>query len=308
MFNYQTLIGVVLFIAFSGIVFLILMAILVWKGLAPRDMFFTIVDEGTAVIIVKAGKFSHCLIQWEGRTFDADWNVVAGREPWHPFGGLRFYGVYPLYKRFAYKFRWTSMREDGKPSDRHDETLYSVLLKDFPYVLNLTGVEDSEMVPLDFTLIITARVTNPKKAIFDVQNWLEMLVAVLYPAFRVLVSGMTFQQVKGVSRDQLTVALDLVLADFAGRYGVYVSGVAIKDVVPTEEYKKMATMQYQAERQREATIVNAQAEALRLEQVGRALRANPEAATALALEALKASPAAALMPGVANLLRKLMED
>jgi len=296
---------VVVFVVLGG---LALVAILIWKVLAPRDMFFTFVDEGTCAVIVMAGKFYKALIQWEGHTFDHtfdhNWDVIDGTEPWHPFGGLRFYGIYPFLQRYSYKFRWISLREDVH-EERHEEILYSVLLKDFPYVLKIAGAENSEMVPLDFTLIVTARVVNPQMALFAVQDWMEMLVSQLNPAFRAYVATRTFEELKGVTRGDVTAALAVSLADFAADYGVEVKSVAIKEVTPPDTYQKAAALKYEADKRKGQIMVDAEAEKERLARIAEALEDHPDVAKALALEALAKSPATALIPGIAKMLRDI---
>ena len=287
---------------------LVLIPVLVWKVLAPRDIFFTFVDEGTAAVIVRAGQFYKALMQWEGHQFDANWNVVplpaAGRKPWRPFGGLRFYGIYPLVQRYFYKFRWTSPRQDGT-EESHEEILYSVLLKDFPYILRITAAENIDMVPLSFTLIVTARVVNPRKAMFDVQDWLEMLVSQLNPAFRAYVATRTFEELKGATHGDVTAALAVSLANFAIDYGVEVKSVAIKEVTPPDTYQKAAALKYEADKRKGQIMVDAEAEKERLARIAEALEDHPDVAKALALEALAKSPATALIPGIAKMLRDI---
>ena len=299
-----------LLIAFAIVIaaLVILIPILTWKVLAPRDMFCGFVDEGTTVILVIAGKFWKAIMQWEGHDYDPDWNVIpvpaGGRKPWHPFGGLRFYGIYPLVQRYFYKFRWTSPRQDGT-EESHEEILYSVLLKDFPYILRITAAENIDMVPLSFTLIVTARVVNPRKAMFDVQDWLEMLVSQLNPAFRAYVATRTFEELKGATHGDVTAALAVSLANFAIDYGVEVKSVAIKEVTPPDTYQKAAALKYEADKRKGQIMVDAEAEKERLARIAEALEDHPDVAKALALEALAKSPATALIPGIANLLRKI---
>ncbi|HDL74831.1 MAG TPA: hypothetical protein ENH06_00375, partial [bacterium] len=41
-----------------------------WYVLAPRNIFFTFVEEGKAKIVVKGDSFERILVQWEGYTVD----------------------------------------------------------------------------------------------------------------------------------------------------------------------------------------------------------------------------------------------
>jgi hypothetical protein len=108
--------------------------LLVYFILAPNNCFFTFVKEGKAKFVVRGDKFEKCLIQWEGHTFDYSkdhpekWNVIPGKER-HILGGLRFYGLWPLFDIHIYKFRWTGVTEDGKIQHK-EEWLDYILLKD----------------------------------------------------------------------------------------------------------------------------------------------------------------------------------
>ncbi len=56
--------------------FLLALFGLIYFDLAPNNLWFTFVPEGTAKIVVRGDKFKKALIQWKGYTFDEDWNVI----------------------------------------------------------------------------------------------------------------------------------------------------------------------------------------------------------------------------------------
>ena len=183
-----------IFIGASLVIFLFC-----WYVLAPRNIFFTFVEEGKAKIVVKGDSFERILVQWEGYTVDNQGNIVSedeeNKEPWHPFGGLRFFGFPPIYKIYKYNLRWTGIRQDGTPSS-HEEELDSVLLKDFVYYTLIEKAEDKDMVPLNVDLIITARVVNPYKSIFVAHDWLEMVMNRIKPLFREYIANNPWEELK----------------------------------------------------------------------------------------------------------------
>ncbi len=257
-----------------------------WFILAPRNYFFTFVTEGTAKIIVKAGGFFKALIQWKGYTLDEDQNVVPEnewvkngevvaegtpgakkyREPWHPFGGLRWVGIWPVFQIYLYRLRWTSVREDGSYSP-HDEVLDYVMLKDHIYLVKLRGAEDTDMVPLDVDLLLTMRVTNPYKAIFRVQDWIELVTGRTMPFFRQYVGENTFKELKSKTQeaggevwqrlDALVSGRPSLIDEFKIDYGAQIKegGVEMKEVTPPKEYQEAATRKYMSEREREKRMV-----------------------------------------------------
>ncbi len=162
--------GYVLLYCLGGLVFL---ALFVWFVLAPLNIFFTFVKEGTAKVVVRGEAVQRVFIQWEGYVLDSEGDVVPGQQ-WYPFGGLRLFGWWPFDQIYRYKSRWTSIRADGT-KQAHDDVLRHVLLKDFVYITEVKDAEDKEMVPLTFDLLITLRVINPQKAIFRVEDWTELV-------------------------------------------------------------------------------------------------------------------------------------
>ena len=245
-----------IFIGASLVIFLFC-----WYVLAPRNIFFTFVEEGKAKIVVKGDSFERILVQWEGYTVDNQGNIVSedeeNKEPWHPFGGLRFFGFPPIYKIYKYNLRWTGIRQDGTPSS-HEEELDSVLLKDFVYYTLIEKAEDKDMVPLNVDLIITARVVNPYKSIFVAHDWLEMVMNRIKPLFREYIANNPWEELK--SKKQRVggeVWHDLteegLIEEFDSDYGVRIKEGAIEmqEISADPEYQKAATAKYLAEKEAE---------------------------------------------------------
>jgi len=316
--------------------------ILIWKVWAPMNFLFTIIPEGMARIIVKAGAFDKVLIQWKGYVLDQDGNVVPGQEPWRPLGdllgGLHFIG-WPFRQVYVYRLRWTSVREDESEVP-HDEVLDQVLLKDHQFLVKTADAEDSEMVPLTLKILLVMRVMNPYKAIFRVQDWIEMVFALMKPVFREYCGQHLWQEMTA-QKQQMGAALlaDLqatgVMARIADLYGVNLSWIGVKDVGAPPTYQEASTRQYMAERDRERTLVEADAaaqqtviaakaeatkiRALALAEARRVARAYASVQQfgdlgklIRALEAAEKSPLAASLtvqavPGLAEVLRGIFE-
>ncbi len=229
----------------------------VYFGLAPKNFFFTFVEEGTAKIVVKGGEFKRALVQWAGYTFDDNWNITRGKDGWHPFGGLRVYGVWPIWDIYGYRLRWSNIHEDGKV-EQHDEVLDSVMLKDMIYFAKIEGAEDISKIPLDIELVITLRVVNPYKALFVAQDWLELVLNRMRPLFREHVAGVAFED---LVKEKQKVGGDLwkklltegLIQEFKDDYGIKIKegGIEMKSISPPAEYQKAATQKYLAARESE---------------------------------------------------------
>ena len=322
---------------FAGAILVaIIVFLIIWFRLAPNNRWFTFVKEGTAKIIVRGDKFEKCLIQWNGRTFDyrnpedlEKWNVIKEeakkKEPWHPFGGLRYYGFYPIKDAYIYNFEWTGVSMNGETQHHPKETLDYVLLKDNVYYAKVEKAEDKELLPLDVELVLTIRVINPYKALFEVQNWLEMIINKIKPAVRDAVS---LKEYELLISDTDAVGKKIykrlkerkLLEEFKDRYGVELGKIGVKDINPPKEYREETLKKWSAEREKERIAIEAKAEKQRLKTVaeGEALRIGKvfkkiekfgELGRLLkSLEAMEKSPLAASMtvqavPGLQELLK-----
>lgn len=247
-------------------------AAFVWYFLAPTNRYFTFVKEGTAKIVVKGDAFSKALIQWDGYTFDDKWNVVPGKtenngkiykESYHPLGGLRYYGFWPIKDIYIYWFKWSGVTEDDKVVHHPRELLDFVLLKDDTYWVEVDQAEDKNLLPLKIELVFTIRIINPRKALFDIQNWLEAVINRSKPAVRDFITqdeyanwiekkaDMGQEIFEGLEKEKL---LD---EEFKQRYGVEVRKIQVKDINPPESYREKTLAPYLADLDKQATIIKA---------------------------------------------------
>ncbi len=228
---------------------------------APNNICWTIIEEGHSKVISKMGSFRKCLINWREYTFNKEWSVIKEnsqhKEAKHFLGGLRFYGIWPFFETYSYKLRWKSLRADGSAVD-HEETLNSVLLKDFVYLVEIDGAEEKNKIPLDIDLLITIRVVNPYKALFRTQDWVELVMNRIKPFFREYIAQHTYEDLIGkkqaaggdVWKELVTYG---IVKEFKRDYGVEIKdgGIEMKDITPPPIYQEAATKKYLAEKEKE---------------------------------------------------------
>lgn len=239
---------------------------LVYFRLAPNNLFWTLVEEGTSKAVMKGGQADKGLIQWKDHALDDDWNVVVGGGR-HLFGGLRFYGIWPFKYIDTYGLRWTSVQENGE-AVQHQELLDSVLLKEKIYAMRLAGAEDANRVPLNLDIFVTLKVINPYKARFIAEDYLELVLNRTGPLFREYVGGYTWevlitlkQKAEGDIWNRLEEAGLITkfnaqgiveqLGEFERDYGVQIKdgGIEIKNITPPPEYQKASTQAYLADKE-----------------------------------------------------------
>jgi len=296
-----------------------------WFILAPRNLFFTFVKEGTAKIVVRGDKFEKVLIQWEEHTLNKDWNVVMGKEPWHPLGGFRFYGFWPIMDVFIYNFQWTGVKENGEIDPHPKETVDYILLKDDTYWAKVEKAEDAKLLPLDVEIVLTIRIVNPYKALFRVENWLETVVNRTKPAVR---DAITLKEYEELIKDKEAVGKTIyerlngqrLLREFSGRYGVDLRKIEVKEINPPEKYRDDTLKTYLAEKEadqilvlagarKQEAIILAEGEKIKIETVYGAIKPFRDLGKLLrSLEAMEKSPLAAsvtvqAVPGLQEMLR-----
>jgi hypothetical protein len=303
--------------------------------LAPKNMWFTFVREGTVKFVTRGGAFKKALIQWKGYTFDENYNIVPEntwikdgkvvpegtdgakkyKEPWHPLGGFRFYGWFPADDIHVYKFRWTSVTERGEIRPR-EEYLDYILVKDDVYY-HAYHVKDKGNIPIVLETYLTLSVSNPVKARFIVHNWLETVIDRAEPMMIQYSQGRYYetllaqtQKIGEIIKKRLSQA-KLIEEEFLGRYGINVRAIEVRRVVLPPDLEKATVAQRTAEYEAYATVTRAVAEAKRINTVyggiknfrglGRLIRT---------LEAVEKSPLATSMtvqavPGLAEIFKEV---
>jgi hypothetical protein len=244
--------------------------LLAWYWLAPTNRFFTFVKEGTVKIVVKGDAVVKILIQWTGYTLDGEGSVVPDgtetggkvfRESWHPFGGFRYYGFYPIKDIYAYWFKWSGVSEDGKVVHHEKELIDFALLKDDIYWALVDETEDKNQLPLEIELLLTIRITNPYKALFRIQNWLETAINRIKPAVRPVIPA--YPYAKWITRKeflggQIFEKTEALRKELSRDYGVDLRRVEVKDINPPEKWRQNTIAPYFADLERQATIIKAE--------------------------------------------------
>ncbi len=259
------------------LVMLVAIGILI-LSLARLNIFFTIVEEGTAKAIMKMGGFHRIIIQYKGKILDDNGNVVDGYEE-HLFGGLRWLGIPFIYSLYKYQFRWKSLRAQSGEIIPNDKHIDYIMLKHDVYVAEIKNAECKGMIPLDITLLITARCVNPYRALFVAQDWMEMLINRSEALFRQYVSEYQFEElIKEKQKAGGRLWERMEEAGFVGdeglflkEYGIEIKGIEMRDINPAGESKKIyeenATKQWLAEKEAARIRTLAEAEKDRIKEV-----------------------------------------
>jgi hypothetical protein len=293
----------------------------VYFGFAPMNIFWTFVYEGTAKSVVAGGQVVNMFVQKRGCKADEDGFIVAlgpgEKDPQHLFGGLRFYGIWPFRDIYGYDFSWTSVSQQGEVKEHPKEHLDYILLMDDVYWFKVAEVEDADLIPIDLEGLLAIRIVNPYRALFRVQDWLEMVINRVKVEVRKVITENPYSELIK-KREALGKAmfdeLKSLRDELKDLYGVELLKIEIKQINPHDEkIRELTLRKVTAEREREAIIVEADAEAKRIGTVYDAIRkAGPTGELLRTLEALEKSPEngskwVVPMPNMADLLGRAFQ-
>lgn len=266
----------------------------IWWGLAPMNICFTFIHEGTAKIVVSGGEAVKTLIQFKGHKINSKGRVVKGEQGERLFGGLAFYGIWPLRDIYIYNFSWTAVTERGEIKEHRNETLDYIGLFDDVYWLQVVKAEDDELVPLDVEALVVIRIVNPYKALFRVQDWLEMVLNRVKPLLRKEISDFSYEALiqdrESLGKKIYDKAKDL-WSELEKDYGVKVLKLEVKEIDPPDDLRKLTLKKVTAQREAEVVKIQADAEKGRIATVFGALEETGETGKLVrTLEALEKSP------------------
>jgi len=250
----------------AGLVFFCL----VYFWWAPNNLYFTFVPEGRAKVVVKGDAFQRILIQWKGYNLKVDSEIDQVHDigditkggsrqgGWFEklFGGLKYYGFWPIKDIFIYDFSWTGINPNGEPQRHKKETLDYVLLKEDVYWVEILQAEDKALLPLDVQLVLPIRVINPYKALFRIQNWLEAVISRIAPAVRDRITEEEYREwIQSDKNLGQEIFEDLkkndVFAQFEQEYGVRVRATEVRAINPGDKFREASLKEYLAQREAE---------------------------------------------------------
>jgi regulator of protease activity HflC (stomatin/prohibitin superfamily) len=147
-----------------------------------------------------------------------------------------------------YKFRSSEPVEVAKVS-----------LREMSHVVAGQGILTSDRVEVRVTLIAQYRVTDPKMALHNVENFTERLHLELQLALRDVVAARSLDQLLE-GRGELGTELLRLTVEPARRYGVELSRVGLRDVILPREVQRVMMQEVEADRAGRADLVKARHE------------------------------------------------
>jgi regulator of protease activity HflC (stomatin/prohibitin superfamily) len=115
--------------------------------------------------------------------------------------------------------------------------------------------EDNLVVSID--TVVYFQVTNPKSAIYEIQDYLQGVEQLTTTTLRNVVGGLNLEEAL-TSRDNINSQLRVVLDEATGKWGIRVNRVELKAIEPPLSIQDSMEKQMRAERDRRAAILTAE--------------------------------------------------
>lgn len=181
----------------------------VYFWLAPNNLFFTFVREGTAKIVLSNQAYDRTIISLEGyhlnkRDYlDKNTQEAVDYKPEKMtnaffrlilFGGLHWIGIWPFAQVYRYNFSWTSVDAAGNPLSHQKSMIDYVFCKKDTYHTDLVDAEDRDGLPITIKLVIVIVVISPFTALMKVDRWLDAVISIIRGEIRSEITKYTYEQ------------------------------------------------------------------------------------------------------------------
>lgn len=184
------------------------------------------------------------------------------------------------YKTLAEKQR--TRPKSGTAIKKLITTMTTIDLREQVYDFPSQGVITKDNVALIINGLLYYQITEPFKAVYEVQDLTKAIEKLTQTTLRNVVGGMDLDGTLS-SRDVVNTKLKAILDEATDKWGVKINRVEVQDIDPPDKIKDAMAEQMKAERTRRATVLEAQgtreSEIMRAEGEKRAkiLRAEGEA-------------------------------
>jgi len=240
--------------------------------LAPNNVHFTFIEEGTAKRIYRGGTFVFALMAFLDHKLDEKFKVIDGEEVpgfFLRYLGVHYIGPWPLYRIPFRDFTWTSPDKDGKDLTRTEPMDYILIRPDI-YSSALQRAEDKDNMPIDWSFSGVFEVTDIAAAT-KVQNPFQIAFSMMWGYLRdetrkqsfddfIAIVGCSLGDLldkKTATKAKLNLSKIIMddwgmpggLLDDIEEYGMKLSKFNIIHMDPDENYRKLTTKKITAQKQ-----------------------------------------------------------
>jgi len=155
---------------------------------------------------------------------------------------------------------WTYVRDvDGGRHYRYSRVLTRIDLRESVYDFPKQNVITKDNVTMQINALLYYQITDPKAAVYEVNNLSEAIEKLTQTTLRNIVGSMDLDE-SLVSRDMINTRLQSILDEATDKWGVKVNRVELQEVNPPLDIRQAMEKQMRAERERRAVILGAEGE------------------------------------------------
>ncbi len=155
---------------------------------------------------------------------------------------------------------WTFVVQvDGRRYQRFTRVLTRMDLRESVYDFPKQNVITKDNVTMEINALLYYQITDPKAAIYEVNNLPEAIEKLTQTTLRDVIGSMDLDETLS-SRDQINERLRIKLDEATDKWGVKVNRVELQEVSPPEDIRVAMEKQMRAERDRRALILEAEGE------------------------------------------------
>lgn len=211
------------FILFFAVLFIFLVAFLI------NSIF--LVRQAEAVVVERLGRFERILTP-----------------------GLHF--ILPFMEK-PRQVIWSKYEGDSKRYYRVTQILSRIDLREAVYDFPKQNVITKDNVTMEINALLYYQITDPKAAIYEVENLPEAIEKLTQTTLRNVIGSMDLDETL-VSRDKINTKLRMILDEATDKWGVKVNRVELQEVNPPADIRIAMEKQMRAERDRRAVILEAE--------------------------------------------------
>ena len=152
---------------------------------------------------------------------------------------------------------WSKYEGDSKRYYRVVNILSRIDLREAVYDFPKQNVITKDNVTMEINALLYYQITDPKAAIYEVENLPEAIEKLTQTTLRNVIGSMDLDK-SLVSRDKVNTKLRLILDEATDKWGVKVNRVELQEVNPPADIRIAMEKQMRAERDRRAIILEAE--------------------------------------------------
>jgi regulator of protease activity HflC (stomatin/prohibitin superfamily) len=139
------------------------------------------------------------------------------------------------------------------------ESAYRIDVRErFLDIPSQTGITQDN-APIDIDFLVYYRVVDPRRAVMEIENVVSATINMATTTLRAVIGDISLDDVLS-KREQINDTLRVKLDEITERWGVKVTSVEIREIVPPRDVQEAMNRQMTAERERRASVTRANGE------------------------------------------------